>query len=399
MMAGLEALDLKPYIDDFGPEKIIVVSDPKSGMKGYLVLDNSARGLPKGGSRMAPDLTLTTVMRLARAMTWKYAAIDVNLGGAKGGIVADPKSTQKEEILRAWASSLREYIPKVYVFGLDMGINERDAAVICDELEDLTASVAKPRVLGGLPYDEIGAAGYGVAEAALETLEFLGKDPRKTAVSIQGFGALANAVAKRLNEAGATVVAISTVAGALYDKGGLDIPKLLELKKDYEDACVKEYKGGQLLPLGEESFLDCDLLIPGAKEDVITKANVGKVKANIIVEGANMPVTSEAEKILHERGTILIPDFLANAGAAVVAGIEMFTRFNPISPGLEGIYKTISEKIRPNTRLVLEEWSKTRRFTRDTMLDIAKKRVLQAMDYRGQLTPGLRKKYREYLEE
>jgi glutamate dehydrogenase (NAD(P)+) len=144
--------------------------------------------------------------------------------------------------------------------------------------------------------------------------------------------------------------------------------------------------------------LDCDLLIPGAKEDVITKANVGKVKANIIVEGANMPVTSEAEKILHERGTILIPDFLANAGAAVVAGIEMFTRFNPISPGLEGIYKTISEKIRPNTRLVLEEWSKTRRFTRDTMLDIAKKRVLQAMDYRGQLTPGLRKKYREYLE-
>ncbi len=398
MMADLATLDLKPYIDEFGPEKIIVVSDPKTGMKGYLVLDNSSRGLPKGGSRMAPDLTLTTVMRLARAMTWKYAAIDVNLGGAKGGIVADPKSPHKEEILRAWAYSLREYIPKVYVFGLDMGISERDAAVVCDELKDLTAAVAKPGVLGGLPYDEIGAAGYGVAEAALEALEFLGKDPAKTVASVQGFGALASASAKRLHEAGATVVAISSVDGALYDKGGLDIPKLLKLKADYGDACIKEYKGGQLLPLGEESFVDCDLLIPGAKEDVITKANVGKVKATVIVEGANMPITPEAEKILHDRGVALIPDFLANAGAAVVAGIEMFTRFNPISPGLEGIYKTISDKIRPNTRLVLEEWSKTKRFTRDTMLDISKKRVLQAMDYRGQLTPELKKKYKAYLE-
>jgi len=398
-MAGSEVLDLKPYIDDFGPEKIIVVSDVKTGMKGYLVLDNSARGLPKGGSRMAPDLTLSTVMRLARAMTWKYAAIDVNLGGAKGGIVADPKSPQKEEILRAWAQSLREYIPRIYVFGLDMGLNERDAAVVCDALKDLTASVAKPRVLGGLPYDEIGAAGYGVAEAALETLEFLGKDLVKTVVVVQGFGALAAAAAKRLDEAGASVVAISTVDGALYDKGGLDIPKLLELKKNYGDSCVKEYKGGQLLQLGEESFLDCDLLVPSAKEDVITEANVGRVKANIIVEGANMPLTPGAEKILHERNVVLIPDFLANAGAAVVAGIEMFTRFNPISPGLEGIYKTISDKIRPNTRLVLEEWSKTKRFTRDTMLDVAKKRVLQAMDYRGQLPPELREKYKGYLEE
>lgn len=397
-MADLETLDLKPHIDDFGPEKIIVVSDSKTGMKGYLVLDNSARGLPKGGSRMAPDLTLTTVMRLARAMTWKYAAIDVNLGGGKGGIVADPKSPHKEEILRAWAQSLREYIPRIYVFGLDMGISERDAAVICDELKTLTASVAKPSVLGGLPYDEIGAAGYGVAEAALETLEFLGKDPRKIRVSVQGFGALAAAAAKRLHEVGAIVVAISSVDGALYDKGGLDIPKLLKLKRDYGDACVKEYKGGQILPLGEESFVDCDLFIPGAKEDIITKANVGKLKANIIVEGANMPLTPEAEKILHDKGAVLIPDFLANAGAAVVAGIEMFTRLNPISPGLEGVYKTISDKIRPNTRLVLEEWSKTKKFTRDTMLHISKSRVLQAMDYRGQLTPELKKKYREYLE-
>lgn len=398
-MAEREVVDLKQYIDDFGPEKIIAVSDAKTGMRGYLVVDNSARGLPKGGTRMAPDLTLDTVMGLARAMTWKYAAIDVNLGGAKGGIIADPKSPKKEETLRAWARALREYIPKVYVFGLDMGINERDAAVVCDELKDLTASVAKPRVLGGLPYDELGAAGYGVAEAALETLEFLGKNPSKTIASIQGFGALASAAAKRLHEAGASVIAISTVDGVLYDKEGLDIPKLLELKRGYGDLCVKEYKGGQLLQPSEELFVDCDLLIPGAKEDAITKENVGQVKANIIVEGANMAVTPEAQKILHEKGVVLIPDFLANAGAAVVAGIEMFTRFNPVSSGEEGIYETISEKIRPNARLVLEEWSKTKRFTRDIILDIAKKRVLQAMDYRGQLPPELKEKYKKYLEE
>ncbi len=398
-MTGLEALDVNPYFDDFGPEKIIVVSDHKTGMKGYLVLDNSARGLPKGGTRMAPDLTLGTVMRLARAMTWKYAVIGVNLGGAKGGIVADPKSPHKEEILRAWARSLKEYIPKVYVFGLDMGINERDAAIICDAIGDLTASVAKPRELGGLPYDEIGGAGYGVAEAALETLEFLEREPSKTTVAVQGFGALASASAKRLYEAGATIMAISTKDGTLYDKGGLDIPQLLSLKEKHGDLCVKRYKRGQSLPPGDELFVECDVLIPGAIEDVITRENVGRIKAKIIVEGANMPLTLEAEQVLHDKGVVLIPDFLANAGAAAVAGIEMFTRFNPINPDLTGVYKVISDSIRPNTRLVLEEWSKTKRFTRDTILDIARKRVLKAMDYRGQLPPALKEKYRKYLEE
>ena len=112
-----------------------------------------------------------------------------------------------------------------------------------------------------------------------------------------------------------------------------------------------------------------------------------------------MATTPEAERFLHEKGTVLIPDFLANAGAAVVAGIEMFTRFNPVSPESEVVYQTISEKIRPNARLVLEEWSKTKRFTREIILDVAKKRVLQAMDYRGQLTPEHKEKYKEYLVE
>ena len=152
-------------IDEWGPEKVVCVSDRRSGMRGVLVIDNSARGVGKGGTRMSPNLSVTEVARLARTMTWKWAAVDLFHGGAKAGIIGDPHASNKEAVLRAFARALANEVPAEYVFGLDMGLTEHDAAIFVDELGDRGAAVGLPRALGGLPYDELGVTGYGVAEA------------------------------------------------------------------------------------------------------------------------------------------------------------------------------------------------------------------------------------------
>ncbi len=157
--------DALSLIDDWGPEKIVVVSHRRTGMKGVLVIDNTARGIGKGGTRMSPTVTVDEVARLARVMTWKWAGVDLFYGGAKAGIVADPASPDKEAVLRAFARALSNEVPREYVMGLDMGLTESDAAIIQDELGDRGAAVGTPEHLGGVAYDKLGVTGYGVAEA------------------------------------------------------------------------------------------------------------------------------------------------------------------------------------------------------------------------------------------
>jgi glutamate dehydrogenase (NAD(P)+) len=143
--------DVLSLMDEWGPEKVVCVSDRRTGMRGVLVLDNTALGMGKGGTRMSPTLTVREVARLARTMTWKWAAVGLYHGGAKAGILANPEAPGKEEVLRAFARALADEVPKEYVFGLDMGLTERDAAVFVDELGDRGAAVGLPRELGGVP--------------------------------------------------------------------------------------------------------------------------------------------------------------------------------------------------------------------------------------------------------
>jgi glutamate dehydrogenase (NAD(P)+) len=140
--------DTFDLIDEWGPEKIVCVSDRKTGMRGVLVIDNSARGMGKGGTRMSPTLTVREVARPARTMTWKWAAVDLFHGGAKAGILGDPSAPDKEAVLRAFARALANEVPREYVFGLDMGLTEKDAAIFVDELGDRGAAVGLPRTLG-----------------------------------------------------------------------------------------------------------------------------------------------------------------------------------------------------------------------------------------------------------
>ncbi len=376
-------LDIFKKMDHYGPEKVLAVSDPKTGMKGVLVIDNTARGPGKGGCRMSPNLTIDEMARLARVMTWKWAIVDFKYGGAKAGICNDPNSPNKEEIIRAFVKALHKYIPSEYVFGLDMGLNENDAAIVVDECNDISASMGTPPELGGIPYDQLGAAGFGAKESARIAMELKNMDVKDVTVSIQGFGALSNAAASFLSEAGATVVAISTVEGVLHDQNGLDIPRLLELYEIYGDSAVHHYNGGKLIGLGEELLLDVDVLILGAIQDVLHKDNADMVKANIIIEGANMPTTKEAEDMLFSKGKLIVPDIVANAGAVIAAAIGMDARNSCMRPDPEVVYDLITCKMEQNVTRVIEEAFSKKIKTRDAAMEIARERVVRAMQFRG----------------
>src|SRR5688572_5450152 len=313
--------DVFSLMDEWGPEKVVCVSDRRSGMRGVLVLDNTARGMGKGGTRMSPTLTVREVARLARTMTWKWAAVDLFHGGAKAGIVGDPHATDKEKILRAFARALRNEVPAEYVFGLDMGLTEGDAAVFLDEIGDRGAAVGLPRALGGLPYDELGVTGFGVAEAADAAATESGWQLAGSRVAIQGFGAVGEAAARRFVELGATVVAVSTAVGAVHDPHGLDIARLSGLRTDLGDDCVREYGGS---PPAEIALgVPTDMLVPAAREDVVDEGIALTTTARLVVEGANLPTTSGAREILHKRGIPVVPDFIANAGGIVAAAHSM----------------------------------------------------------------------------
>jgi glutamate dehydrogenase (NAD(P)+) len=376
--------DVLTMMDEWGPEKVVCVSDARTGMRGVLVIDNTARGMGKGGTRMSATVTIEEVARLARVMTWKWAMVDVLFGGAKAGIVADPNAPNKEEILRAWARALDKHIPSEYVVGLDMGLQERDAAVIQDVLGDRGAAVGSPKELGGVPYDELGLTGFGVAEAADAAMQHLGRSLDGSRVAVQGFGAVGHAAAKRFVELGADVVAVSSVGGARFDPNGLNVEELLKLRQEGgDDAAVREYGDGQLLPLGAEIALDVDVFVLAARQDVIEENNVKDIKASLVVEGANLPMNAAAQIYLKEKGVAVVPDFIANAGAVVGAAVAMDTRYLSMAPGSEDIFSLISDKLRANTALVLEEAQAANENPHDTALRLAQERVGAAMELKG----------------
>ena len=375
--------DVLALVDEWGPEKVVCVSDRRSGMRGVLVLDNTARGMGKGGTRMSPTLTVREVARLARTMTWKWAAVDLFHGGAKAGILGDPTAPGKEEVLRAFARALRNEVPAEYVFGLDMGLTEQDAAVLLDELGDRGAAVGLPRALGGLPYDELGVTGFGVAEAADAAAAESGWRLAGSRVAIQGFGAVGEAAARRFAELGAAVVAVSTSVGAVHDPDGLDVARLSRLRADLGDDCVRGYGGVQ--PADTALTVPTDVPVPAAREDVVDDGIALATSARLVVEGANLPTTGTALEILAERGIPVVPDFIANAGGIVAAAHSMDMRYSPFRVDPDDVFAMISTKLRANAAAVLAEAARTEEPPHTAARRLAQQRVLAAMRLRGQL--------------
>lgn len=377
------ALDL---VDDWGPEKIVVVSHRRTGMKGVLVIDNTARGVGKGGTRMAPGVTVPEIARLARTMTWKWAAADLFYGGAKAGIAADPASPDKEAILRAFARALHNEVPREYVFGLDMGLTENDAAIIQDELGDRGAAVGTPAELGGVAYDQLGVTGFGVAEAADAAADAAGRPLSGSRVAVQGYGAVGRAAAERFAELGATVVAVSTAHGGLHCPTGLDVTELGQAHDEHGDAFVTRFGGdGSPLARGEELLVDCDVLVPAALQDVIDETTAHALKASLVVEGANLPTSPAAQDVLAERGVTVVPDFVANAGGIIAATYAMDARYSGFRPGTDAVFTSISDRLRTNTRTVLDEAAARRLTPHQAGRRLAQDRVRAAMLAKGRL--------------
>ncbi|RPI21029.1 MAG: Glu/Leu/Phe/Val dehydrogenase, partial [Actinobacteria bacterium] len=351
--------------------KIVLAGEPSTGLRAIVVIDNTAAGPAIGGVRMAKDITFEEVFRLARAMTLKNAAARLSHGGGKSGIIADPAmpADQKESLIRAFAGAIAHLVE--YTPGPDMGVDERAMAQIHDEIG---RAVGLPAALGGLPLDTLGATGFGVAVAAEETEPYTGISLHDARVVIQGFGAVGTHAARFLAAHGAMIVAVSDSRGATGDPNGLDLEKLLSWKA--EGRTVGEFPGGTVMDPAALVGLDCDIWVPAARPDVFTAANAGDVQARVIVSGANIPATAEAEQILHDRGVLVVPDFIANAGGVICAAVE-------VGGGTAAqAFATIEERIRENTHAVLERCHQQGALPREAAEDLALSRLREAMTYR-----------------
>lgn len=366
-------------IDDWGPEKIVIVSDQKTGMRGVLVIDNTARGMGKGGTRMQPTVSVAEIARLARVMTWKWAGVDLFYGGAKAGIQADPTSPDKEAILRSFVRKLSNEVPKEYVFGLDMGLTENDAAIIVDELGWGT-SMGTLYELGGVPYDKLGITGFGVAEVVDQVAQM--QKLKGASVAVQGFGAVGHATASRLAELGYPVVAISTAKGAIADPNGLNIPELMELRDQVGDSLVDHYPALRINP-GDELFTEAEILVPAALQDVIDEDAANRLQAQLVVEGANLPTNEAAQKVLSNRGITVVPDFVANAGGVVAAAFAMDNRMSAFRAETANIFTSVSDKLRSNAETVLNFTSESDLTSHEAARQLSQERVLAAMRARG----------------
>ena len=359
------------FCDDLGPKTILHLYEPAIGLKAIAVVDNTAAGPAIGGVRMAPDVSLEECFRLARGMTLKNAAAGLPHGGGKSVIFGDPtmEASDKEQLIRAFAlgvKQLTDYIP-----GPDMGTNEAAMALVRDEGG---RCVGLPRVLGGIPLDEIGATAWGVVASADVAKDVAGLELEGARIAMQGFGAVGKHAARFFADRGAILVAAADYSGAVHDAEGLDVDAIA--KHVEGGGRIADYEGGERLHREAIISVDCDILVPAARPDVIRADNQATVKAKLIVQGANIGVTEKAEAMLHRRGVLCVPDFISNAGGVICGAVEY-------AGGSEGqVFSIIEEKIRRNTAEVLERMKHERILPREAAVQMARERLAEAMMFR-----------------
>lgn len=350
----------------------------------YVVYHNAARGPPcKGGIRMASDVTLDETIHLAEIMTYKNALMDLPFGGGKAAIAADSELSPeyKKVLMEGFAHEIRyELISGNYVPAPDLGTSPREMAVIFGETHMRESVTGKPVGIGGLPGREE-ATGYGLSVVAERSVqEFLGKDLQEVTVGVQGFGNVGSWACTFLAKKGAKVVAVMDRTGGTIDRNGIDVEELKKHAK--QRGSVRGY-GGRELGNRELLELDVDVLIPAAVGGVITGENAGNVKAKLVVEGANAPVTKDADEILGKRGVIVVPDILANAGGVVASYEEWRKGKSGSRTKREETYATIRETLLEVFDEILDCSSKEKISLRKAALVSAAARLIDTMRGRG----------------
>lgn len=364
--------------DACGPEYVVKVYDPKIGMEGFLVIDNTVLGPGKGGIRMTAGVTEEEVRRLARAMTWKNALAGIPFGGAKAGIVwpgGDEKL--KKAFIQSFAKKIKPFLPKKYIAGPDVNTGEREMQWFVEATGNWRSATGKPanlcmKISGkagekcGIPH-EFGSTGFGVAQATIIAADMRGIPIKKSKVAIHGFGNVGTFTYQYLRDSGATIVAIADSSCAIFSETGLDhkeIQKVIQKKKSLKDCsgCKK---------LSADAFwkIPVDILIPASVTDVINEKNKDGIKAKIIVEAANIPMREKIEKELFNRGILIVPDVIANAGG-VISSYAEYRGYNP-----KQMFNLVAKKIKDSTRLVLERSVKLKKNPREVALILAREKI------------------------
>ncbi len=359
------------FADELGPAKITHIYEPLPGLKAILVVDNVACGPAIGGIRMAPDVSTEEVFRLARAMTLKNAAAGLPHGGAKSAILADPKLplSDKERLVRTFARAIKgitEYIP-----GPNMGTDELCMAWVQDEIG---RAVGLPPEIGGIPLDEIGATGFGLSISTEVASKFCNLELKEARLVIQGFGSVGKHAARFLAAKGVVLIGAADSQGTLFNPQGIDVNQLIELKNMGKS--VIDYPQGTKLDRDAAIDIECDIWIPAARPDVVRADNVARLQTKLVVQGANIPFTSEAEEICYERNILVVPDFIANAGGVICGAVEYRGGTRMMA------FQAIEEKIRHNSTLVLEKAEQMGKLPRQVAVELAQQRIQRAMGYR-----------------
>ncbi len=392
-------LDLKPGLVDYlrVPKRELTVNFPVEMdddsvrvFTGYRVHHNTALGATKGGIRYHPGVTLDEVRALAMWMTWKCAVVGLPYGGAKGGVICEPKTLsmrELENLTRRYATEIGVLMnPQGDIPAPDLGTGEREMAWIMDTYSmhhgySVPAVVTgKPLAIGGsLGRSE--ATGRGVMVTAIEALKYQHLEIEGARIVVQGFGKVGGPAAYLTEERGAKIIAVSDVQGGIYNAKGLDARGLWTYAAVH--GSVAGYSEGEPISNADLLTLECEVLMPCAMENQITAANAGRVRAKIIAEGANGPLTPEADEILLEKGVFIIPDILCNAGGVTVSYFEWVQDLQSFFWGEE----EINERLR---RIMVRSFNQVLRVADEKRVDLrtaaqiyAIQRVAEAMLIRG----------------
>lgn len=394
-------MQLDPNIQKFleRPQRTIIVEFPVlmddgrvEMFVGYRCQHNTALGPAKGGIRYHPNVTLDEVQTLAFWMTWKCSLLNLPYGGGKGGVKVDPSKLSKgelERLSRRFFFEISQFVgPHKDIPAPDVNTNPQVMAWYLDTYSmhvgytALGVVTGKPVELGG----SVGrneATGRGVAVVTAEACKLLGKDISKATVAVQGFGNVGSFSAKVLQEDfGAKIVAVSDVSAAYYDPKGLDINDLIAYR-DSNKGLIEGYPKAQRIKHEELFELDVDILIPAALENAITEQNADRIKAKLIVEGANGPVTPEADRILRSKGVTIIPDILANAGGVTVSYFEWVQDLQSFFWDLDDVRNKLAKMMRAAFAEVAKTKEKYNTDFRTAAYIVAIDRVAKAVKLRG----------------
>lgn len=358
----------------------------------YIVRHSDILGPAKGGIRMMPDVSVSDIAGLAMDMTWKTALIGVPFGGGKSGICFDPEKldpNDKEVIIRSFTRGVMRHIgPELYIPAPDIGTNEEDMGHIRDCIAYSTGTsitngcfvTGKPVILGGI-VGRREATGKGVVYTVTAACRKLGIDFNNSRVAVQGFGNVGSVVAAQIEKAGAKVIAVSDIHCGIVNANGLNITKVLEHSR--QTGMVRDFPGAENLSNEELLELDCDILIPAATQSQITADNAAKIKARMIAEGANSPLTPGADDILQDRGVFIIPDILCNAGGVFVSYLEYTQETQRAQMTEEEVCQKLEKRMHAKFDEVYAQVNK--KTMRDVAMEMAVGKVVEGIKVRGLL--------------